>query len=111
MGFICDLLEGCHTNRPTIQMFCTTSETEGEFGAVRPIKVPHPVLYYCDRSKAVALLWFSVVWFCSQSLGYVSPYVCSYFIFSSVKGAEWPPFLEIAAHSVDHLFTLYSGYL
>ena len=25
-------------------------------------------------------------------------------IFSSVSVAEWPPFGEIAAHSVDHMF-------
>ena len=30
------------------------------------------------------------------------PLVCS-----SVSVAEWPPFLEIAAHSVDHMFSLY----
>ena len=27
--------------------------------------------------------------------------------FSSVKVAEWPPFEERAAHSVDHIFSLF----
>ena len=33
----------------------------------------------------------------------VSPYVCSYYF----SVAEWPPFSEIAAHSVDLMFSLY----
>ena len=32
-------------------------------------------------------------------------------IFSSVWVAEWPPFAEIAAHSIDHMFSLYFDYL
>ena len=54
----------------------------------------------------IVLLWFSVACFWCQSFGDVSLYVCSYY-FSSVSVAEWPPFLEIAAHSVDHMFSLY----
>ena len=34
-----------------------------------------------------------------------------HYTFSSVWVAEWPPFLEIAAHSVGHLFTLSFVYL
>ena len=49
------------------------------------------------------MLWFSVACFWCQSLDDVSPYVCSYY-FSSVWMAT---FLEIAAHSVDHMFSLY----
>ena len=30
--------------------------------------------------------------------------------FCSVSVAEWPPFLEIVAHSVDHMFFLYFDY-
>ena len=37
-------------------------------------------------------------------------YVCSYY-FSSFWVAEWPPFWEIAAHSVDYMFSLYFDYL
>ena len=37
--------------------------------------------------------------------------MCVHFIFSSVSVAEWPPFWEIAAHSVDHMFSLYFDYL
>ena len=44
------------------------------------------------------------VFFVCQSLGDVSPYVCSFY-FSSVLVAEWPPFGKIAAHSVDHMFS------
>ena len=37
---------------------------------------------------------------------------CVHISFSSVSVAEWPPFfLEIAAHSVDHMFSLYFDYL
>ena len=35
---------------------------------------------------------------------------CVHIIFSSVSVAEWPPF-GIAAHSVDHMFSLYFDYL
>ena len=31
--------------------------------------------------------------------------ICVHIIFSSVSVAEWPPFLEIAAHSLDHIFS------
>ena len=31
-------------------------------------------------------------------------------IFSSVSVAEWLTFWEIAAHSVDHMFSLYFDY-
>ena len=34
---------------------------------------------------------------------------CVHIIFSSVSVAEWP--WEIAAHSVDHMFSLYFDYL
>ena len=38
--------------------------------------------------------------------------ICVHIIFSSVSVAEWPPFLEIAAHSVDmDMFSLYFDYL
>ena len=39
-----------------------------------------PQKHITDRSKAVALLWFSVASFWCQSFGDVSPYVCSYFL-------------------------------
>ena len=32
---------------------------------------------------------------------------CVHIIFNSVSVAERPPFWEIAAHSVDHMFSLY----
>ena len=32
-------------------------------------------------------------------------------IFSSVSVAEWPSFLKIAYHSVDHMLSLYFDYL
>ena len=48
----------------------------------------------------VVLLWFSVACFWCQSFCDVSPYVCSYY-FSSVLVALW----EIAAHSVNHMFS------
>ena len=32
-------------------------------------------------------------------------------IFSSVSVTKWQPFWEIAAHSVDHMFSLYFDYL
>ena len=34
-----------------------------------------------------------------------------HYTFSSVWVAEWPPFGEIAAHSVSNLFSLYFVYL
>ena len=71
------------------------------------------LLHLNFSSKAVVLLWFSVACFWCQSFGDVSPYVCSYH-FSSVWIAEWPPFdpiFEIAAHSVDSMFSLYFDYL
>ena len=37
--------------------------------------------------------------------------MCVHIIFSSVSVTEWPPVLEIAAHSVDHMFSLYFDYL
>ena len=73
-------------------MFFTTSETEGEVGAIKLVKAsPHPTLFITDRSNAVVLLWFFVDCFWCQCFGDVSPYVCSYY-FSSVSVAEWPPF-------------------
>ena len=33
--------------------------------------------------------------------------MCVHIIFSLVSIAEWPPFGEISAHSVDHMFSLY----
>ena len=36
---------------------------------------------------------------------------CVHIIFKSVSVAVWPPFWEIAAHSVDHMFSLYFEYL
>ena len=36
---------------------------------------------------------------------------CVHIILSSVWAAEWPPFFEIGAHSVDHKFFLYFDYL
>ena len=36
---------------------------------------------------------------------------CVHIIFSSVSVAEWPPYVEIDAHSVDHMFSLYFDYL
>ena len=46
-----------------------------------------------DRFNAVVLLWFSVGYIWCQSLGDVSPYVCSYYIiFRSIWVAERPSF-------------------
>ena len=43
-------------------MFCTTSETGGEVGAVKSIEAQPPVIFYItDHSKAVLLIWFSVL--------------------------------------------------
>ena len=36
---------------------------------------------------------------------------CVHIIFSSVWVAEWLPFIEIAAQSVDPMFSLYFDYL
>ena len=36
---------------------------------------------------------------------------CVHIIFSSVWVAEWPSFGKIAAHSGDHMFSLYFDYL
>ena len=50
--------------------------------------------------------------FWCQSFGDVSPYVCSYVVFLSVMfGLLSGLFWEIAAHSVDHMFSLYFDYL
>ena len=43
-------------------------------------KTPLSQLLITDRSKAVVMLWFSVVCFWCQSFGDVSPYVCSYYL-------------------------------
>ena len=37
--------------------------------------------------------------------------MCVHIIFSSVWVAEWPPFCKIAAHAIDHMFSLYFDYL
>ena len=42
-------------------MFCTTSETEGEVVHVKLVKASHK--FITDRSKEIALLWFSVAFF------------------------------------------------
>ena len=47
--------------------------------------------------------------FWCQGFGDVSRYVYSYY-FSLVRVAEWPTFWEIAAHSVDHMFSLNYDY-
>ena len=46
---------------------------------------------------------FSAMLFGSPGIS-ILPYVCLYY-FSSVSVAEWPPFQEIAAHSVDNMFS------
>ena len=38
-------------------------------------------------------------------------FMCVNIIFSSVSVAEWPHFGKKAAHSVDHMFSLYFDYL
>ena len=37
--------------------------------------------------------------------------MCVHIMFSFVSVAEWLPFWELAAHSVDHMFILYFDYL
>ena len=37
--------------------------------------------------------------------------MCGHIISSSVSVAEWPPFGVIAAHLVDHIFSMYFDYL
>ena len=41
----------------------------------------------------------------------MSHFMFVHYIFSSVWIAEWPPFWEIAARSVNNLFSLYLVYL
>ena len=53
---------------------------------------------------------FSVACFWCPSFDDVSSYVCSYY-FSSVWVAEWHPFWEIAAQSVDNVFSIRFDYL
>ena len=37
-------------------------------------------------------------------------FMCVHIILSSVSVAEWPPVGKIAAHFVDHMFSLYFNY-
>ena len=56
-----------------------------------------------DRSKAVVLLLFSVFGFRVSMTFHLT---CVYIVLSSVWVAEWP-----AAHSADHMLSLYFDYL
>ena len=53
-------LEVYHASRTTNRMFCTTSETEDEVGAVKSIFSPPVVFYITDCTNVVLLIWFSV---------------------------------------------------
>ena len=66
-------------------MFCTTSETEGEVGAVKHVVAPQ--LFITDLSKAVVLLWFSVACF-GVRVSMTYHFMCVHIIFSSVSVAE-----------------------
>ena len=68
---------------------------------------PHPQLFIIDLSKMVVLLWFSVT--CLFLVSSVNFHLmCVLIIFSLAWVAEWwVTFGEIAAHSVDHMFSLY----
>ena len=52
------------------------------------------------------MLWFSIAWFCCQSFGDVSSYVCIYY-FSSVMVAEWPPFGKVLITRFAICFFIY----
>ena len=63
----------CDPNNQT-NAFSTTSETEGEVGAIKQVKAPSISL--------LTFWWFccgSLVCFKCQSFGEVSLYVCSYY--------------------------------
>ena len=70
-------------------MFCTTSKTEDEVGAVKLVLAPQ--LFITDLSKAVVLLWFSVTCL-GVRVSVTFHFTCVHIIFSSVLVAEWPPF-------------------
>ena len=59
---------------------------------------------------AVVLLLFSIVSF-GVRVSVPFHLTCVHVSFSSVWVAEWPPFLEIAAHSIDYMFSLHFDYL
>ena len=66
-------------------MFCTTSKTEGEVGAVKLVKAPQTGLkrlLYCGSLLPVFFVRVSVTFHL----------MCVHIIFSSVSVAEWPPF-------------------
>ena len=71
-------------------MFCTTSETEGEVGAVKHVKPPSQE-FIIDRSKEVVLLRFSFACF-GVRVSATFHFMCVHIIFSSVSVAKWPPF-------------------
>ena len=64
-------------------------------------------IFITDRSKAVVLLWFPVICFWCQSFGDGSPYVCLFILVLVRVTIFW----EIAAHSVEQIFSLYFVYL
>ena len=77
-------------------MFCTTPDTEDEFGAVK-------MTYYLPFQGGSFVVVLCCLFWCQGFCDVF--YVCSYY-FSSVSVGEWPPFWEIAAYSVDHMFYL-----
>ena len=88
-------------------MFCTTSKTEGEVGAVKLVQAPSNSLLTVPRQK-----------FCCGSLlpvfgvrvSVTFHLTCVRIIlarFRLLSGHLW----EIAAHSVDHMLSLYFDYL
>ena len=76
------------TEQPTV---CFVPPQNLSLSRVRKTSLSPPQQFITGRSNVVILLWFSVACFWCQSLGDVSPYVCSYY-FSSVSVSAWPPF-------------------
>ena len=62
-------------------------------------------------SQSVSLLWFLLFSVFSVRVSVTFHLTCVHLSFSSIWVAEMPPFLEIAAHSVAHMFSLYVDYL
>ena len=89
-------------------MSFNTSETEGE---VRPVKLVEAAPHYfiTDRTKAVVMLWSSVA--CFDVRISVTFHLIFVFIFQFGLGCCVATFLDKAAHSVDHIFSLYFEYL
>ena len=84
-------------------MFCTTSETEGEVGAVKHFEAPRNSL---GPFQGGSIVVGSLLHVFAVRVSVTFHLMCVHNMLSSVRVAEWPPFGKELL-TVDQMFSLY----